>query len=169
MRSIILLLILFSSVITSAQSNMEEIQNEIDRTVWRQFKAAFENLDAELLNDTYGNEVLRVTPAGIDTKSSFKARNIERFKMLKGKSAKVELDFWFESRYSNSNTSYEVGYFRISTQMEGKTSVNYGQFHIVLKKISGHWKITQDWDTTLINGLEIGSKEFERNGENRLY
>ncbi|MGB5822297.1 MAG: hypothetical protein WBG90_22635 [Saonia sp.] len=38
----------------------------------------------------------------------------------------------------------------------------YGQFHIVLKKIAGLWKITQDWDTTTINGNSIGAKDFEK-------
>ena len=148
---------------------MKMTQNEIDKTVWSQFKAAFENLDAESLNNTYANEVLRVTPNRIDTESSFKTANIERFQMLKEKSAKIKLDFWFESRHTNSDTSYEVGFYRISTKMEGKTSVSYGQFHIVLKKISGHWKIVQDWDTAIINGQTIGQKEFECSGENTVY
>jgi ketosteroid isomerase-like protein len=148
---------------------MEIMQNEIDKTVWSEFKAAFENIDANALNAIYADEVLRVTPNGIDTKSHFKAKNIERFQMLNEKSASIKLDFWFESRHTNSDTSYEVGFYKITTKMGDNTSINYGQFHIVLKKISGHWKIVQDWDTTIMNGQTIGQKEFEQNRQNELY
>lgn len=152
-----------------AQSNVEVHQEEIDKTVWTQFKSAFESIDAKALNATYASNVLRVTPSGIDTKDSFKAKNMERFKVLNEKSATINLDFWFESRHTNSDTSYEVGYFKMTTKMEGNTSINYGQFHIVLKKIDDEWKITQDWDTSNINCQAIGQKEFENSGENKIY
>ena len=41
------------------------------------------------------------------------------------------------------------------------TQVHFGQFHIVLKKIDGHWKITQDWDTSTIAGKPITAEVFE--------
>lgn len=169
MRIIVFVCILFTSIIASAQNNKNIMQNEIDKTVWSEFKAAFENIDANALNATYADEVIRVTPNGIDTQNQFKAKNIERFQILKKKSASIKLDFWFESRHTNADTSYEVGFYKITTKMGDNTSINYGQFHIVLKKIEGKWKITQDWDTTVINGNTIGQKEFERNGENKLY
>jgi hypothetical protein len=155
--------------LSSAQVNMEMIQNDIDQSVWKEFKSAFERIDAIALNDLYADQTLRVTPNGIDTENSFKTANVERFQMLKEKSAIVKLDFWFESRHSNSDTSYEVGYYKMATIIDDETSVHYGQFHIILKKISGVWKIVQDWDTTIINGRKIGQKEFERNGENKLF
>ena len=169
MKVIVYLLILFLPIVSLAQKPMKVLQEEIDNTVWKEFKAAFETIDAKALNATYADEVLRVTPNGIDTKNQFKAKNTERFQMLKEKSASIKLDFWFESRHTNADTSYEVGYYKISTTIGNDTSINYGQFHIVLKKIDGNWKITQDWDTTIINGITIGQKEFERNGENKLY
>jgi ketosteroid isomerase-like protein len=152
-----------------AQTNMELLQNEIDKTVWTQFKRAFETIDAEVLNSTYAENVLRVTPSGIDTQNVFKTSNIERFKLLKERAAIMQLDFWFESRQTNSDTSYEVGFYRIKTSMDGTCSTHYGQIHIVLKKLDGYWKIIQDWDTTHLNGKEIGQDEFERNGQNRIY
>ncbi len=38
----------------------------------------------------------------------------------------------------------------------------YGQFHIVLKKIDGNWKITQDWDTDKINGKKLSEEDFDK-------
>eukprot|EP00764_Aduncisulcus_paluster_P009638 gnl/Carplike_NY0171/3211_a4323_402.p1 GENE.gnl/Carplike_NY0171/3211_a4323_402~~gnl/Carplike_NY0171/3211_a4323_402.p1 ORF type:complete len:170 (-),score=8.63 gnl/Carplike_NY0171/3211_a4323_402:147-656(-) len=169
MRTIAIVVFLLSSMIVSAQTNMESLQTEIDHKVWHEFKAAFETIDSKALNAIYADESLRVTPNGIDTQNLFKAKNIERFKMLREKSTKVKLDFWFESRHTNADTSYEVGFYRITSILKDETSVHYGQFHIVLKKISGTWKIVQDWDTTSINGQIIGQEEFDRNGKNKLY
>lgn len=169
MRTLVTLLIIFSSISMKAQTNLKSLQKEIDKTVWAQFKTAFETIDSEALNSVYADEVLRVTPSGIDTQNSFKTKNTERFKLLKEKGAAIQLDFWFENRYTNSDTSYEVGFFKMTTNIDEETSIHYGQFHIVLKKIGGVWKITQDWDTTHINGQEIGQKEFERNGQNKIY
>lgn len=169
MKLLFTILIVFISLSMKAQTNIEVLQNEIDKTVWTQFKASFETINSETLNSIYADDVLRVTPDGIDTQNSFKINNAERFKMLKEKSGIIKLAFWFESRQTNLDTSYEVGYFRMATTLEKETSVYYGQFHIVLKKIDGNWKISQDWDTNTINGQIIGQEEFERNGQNKLY
>lgn len=147
----------------SAQTDVKSIQNEIDKSLWRQFKQAFENLDAEALNQTYADNVLRITPNGIDTEDKFKLGNTAHFEALKSKNAHVSLDFWLDDRKTNETLSYEVGFYRITTTINTSISYNYGQFHIVLKKQNGKWLITQDWDTTSINGNEIGQADFEKN------
>ncbi len=163
-KYLILYTMLVSSVVFAQHDEIKEIQNSIDQEVWKPFQAAFQNLDGEALNDTYADEVLRVTPNGIDTEDSFKVANLKRFAQNKADGVKITLDFWFDSRHTNSSTSYEVGFYRIAaTDKEGATSYNYGQFHIVLQKIDGSWKITQDWDTTTLNGKTISSIDFERN------
>lgn len=147
----------------AAQTATEAIQKEIDQTVWKPFQKAFETLDGDALNATYANQVLRVTPQGIDTKNAFKKRNAERFASNRKNGDKIHLDFWFDSRKTNETTSYEVGFYRIGfTSKGGETQYSYGQFHIVLEKINGQWKITQDWDTATIAGKSITSKEFDK-------
>ncbi|MET1258301.1 hypothetical protein ABV409_03125 [Flagellimonas sp. DF-77] len=151
-----------------AQS-VDEIQTEIDRTVWKPFQKAFERLDGHALNATYAEEVLRATPSGIDTENAFKPKNLERFAKNKEQSLRITLDFWFDSRRTNATTSYEVGFYRIGfTDTEGSTEYAYGQFHIVLRKIDGQWKITQDWDTDTINGVPIGATDFEKRPARRF-
>ena len=163
MKKHLVLCLFFISLFGFAQNEFKEVQNVIDQEVWKPFQKAFENLDGEALNATYAEEVLRVTPNGIDTKNNFKTANLERFKQNKIDAISIALDFWFDSRHTNETTSYEVGFYRIrATTKEGKTSYNYGQFHIVLKKIDGVWKITQDWDTNKINGKTISAKDFEK-------
>ncbi len=147
----------------TAQNTTEAIQNEIDQTVWKPFQKAFETLDGDALNATYATQVLRVTPQGIDTENAFKKGNAERFASNRKNGDKISLDFWFDSRKTNETTSYEVGFYRIGfTSKDGETQYSYGQFHIVLQKIKGHWKITQDWDTATINGKAISKSDFEK-------
>ncbi|MFP2997613.1 hypothetical protein ABN763_16975 [Spongiivirga sp. MCCC 1A20706] len=160
---IIVLLVFVASTNIIAQSNTEIIQNEIDQTVWKPFKNAFESLDAETLNAIYAKKVLRVTPEGVDTKQIFKYKNIERFKQYKKEGLMITLDFWFDSRHTNENTSYEVGFFRITTIANKNIQYSYGQFHIVLQKIGRSWRITQDWDSDHINGKKINAQDFQVN------
>ena len=137
-------------------------QKEIDEQVWTQFDAAFERYDATALNALYAEEVLRVTPAGIDTESRFKLQNSESYAGHYGAGNKRDLQFWFESRHTNATTSYEVGMFKITTTTNGQASSFYGQFHIVIKKLNGTWKITQDWDTAEVNGKLLDADDFGR-------
>lgn len=161
MRKIITLAIMFSFTFVPAQ-DIEFIQKEIDQTLWKPFKAAFENLDAEKLNLLYASEVLRVTPGGIDTENSFKNANFERLNGHKMRNTALQLDFWFDSRHTNANASYDVGFYRMVLTNTHGVDVIYGQFHIVLKKMNGIWKIIQDWDSSSINGKDISVADFER-------
>lgn len=146
----------------NAQTSVETIQAEINRTVWKPFQQAFETLDGDALNATYADQVLRVTPNGIDTKNNFKKSNLERFDQNEAAGESIHLDFWFDSRKTQEDTSYEVGFYRIGfTGSNGKTAYSYGQFHIVLQKINGQWKITQDWDTATLKGKPITAADFE--------
>lgn len=147
---------------TNGQTDIVAIQKNIDKTVWAPFQKAYEASDGKSLNAIYADEVLRVTPDGIDTKNVFKDKNLERLKASKESKTQIKLDFWFESRHTNIDTSYEVGFYRIIITTESKRQEIYGQFHIVLKKIKGIWKITQDRDTTIVNGNRITQKDFSR-------
>lgn len=154
----------------TAQKSPEVIQKEIDQTVWKPFKKAFETVDGKALNNTYAERVLRVTPEGIDTKDAFKRANFERFSQNKKDGVSISLDFWFDDRKTNQTTSYEVGFYRIGFTLKGEdTQYSYGQFHIVLEKLEGFWKITQDWDTTEIAGQKIDKAFFERRQSQKMF
>ncbi|MDH7448037.1 hypothetical protein [Aquimarina sp. 2201CG14-23] len=157
-----LLLLLSLSTNIIGQINVTEIQKNIDQTVWKPFQKAYEALNAESLNAIYADEVLRVTPEGIDAQNEFKRRNQESLKASKENKTQIKLDFWFDSRRTNEDTSYEVGFYKIGITANSETQYIYGQFHIVLKKIKGIWKITQDWDTTTINDKPIIEEDFNK-------
>jgi len=157
-----ILIVAFLVVFNVKGQNVSVLQKEIDFQVWRPFKEAFESMDGEMLNQLYAEDVLRVTPNGIDTHGAFKKANVVRFKERKQSGSKIMLDFWFESRNTNEDTSYEVGVFKIVTISGENESTVYGQFHIVLKKIDDQWLITQDWDNVLVNGKQLGADDFAR-------
>ena len=163
MKKYVFLSVLVFTLSMRAQNTIEDIQKEIDNTVWKPFQKAFQPLDGDALNALSATDVLRVTPNGIDTQNSFKATNAERFSANRKNGESIGLDWWWDDRKTTEDTSYEVGFYRIAfTTAQGKTQYSYGQFHIVLKKIAGHWKITQDWDTAVIAGKKIDSALFEQ-------
>lgn len=153
-------ILLFSSLTWAETDNTW--QQEIDNQVWRPFVKAYESFDGPAFNALYADEVLRVTPAGIDTNGAFKQDNLMRFSNNKHSGASTELDFWFEHRQTNATTSYEVGYFRIQSSNNNEQSTFYGQFHIVLKKENNQWKITQDWDNTIVRGQAVSEADFAK-------
>ena len=161
MKRYIGIIMLFSATFVYAQ-NSKLIQEEIDLNLWKPFKASFENLNAEELNSLYAEEVLRVTPNGIDTENNFHGANTERLAGHQKRNTDLQLDFWFDSRHTNETTSYEVGFYRMILTNTDAIDTIYGQFHIVLKKIGGKWKITQDWDTGSINGTSLSKEDFEK-------
>ena len=156
-----LLLLLAASV--SAESDSDRIQKKIDGTVWKTFKSAFERLDGKALNSVYADQVLRVTPEGLDTDGRFKQSNLTRFEQNQARGDRIELDFWFDSRHTNATVSYDVGFYRVRViSSPGKPDSFYGQFHIVLRNFDGQWKIVQDWDTASIGGRPITAEDFDR-------
>ena len=160
MKKILLILVLSTSGLV-AQVDVSSIQKEIDTTLWRPFQRAFEALDGAAVNAIYADQVLRITPSGIDMKGKFKAQNLKRFATYRKDSIKMNLDFWLDDRKTNQNTSYEVGFYRaMFTLPSGQVDKFYGQFHIVLEKIDGIWKITQDWDSLTINGKPLTAEDF---------
>ncbi len=163
MKAYTSLLFILAITTMTAQIDVITIQKEIDQTVWKPFQKAFETLDGDALNATYADQVLRVTPQGVDTQNAFKKKNAERFAENKKNGDTISLDFWFDSRKTNETTSYEVGFYRIGfIASGGDIQYSYGQFHIVLEKINGQWKITQDWDTATIAGKSITAGDFEK-------
>lgn len=156
------LIVLFFSVTFIFAQDAQLIQKEIDQNLWKPFKTAFENLDGHALNALYAKQVLRVTPKGIDTENKFKDGNLKRFEENRKSLTNIGLDFWLDSRHTNSDTSYEVGFYRMQLTNSGGVSTIYGQFHIVLKKEDDTWKIAQDWDTAMINGNNITAADFEK-------
>ncbi|MEM7298684.1 MAG: nuclear transport factor 2 family protein [Bacteroidota bacterium] len=153
MRQSLSILLVFSFVITYSQS----AQNEIDEQVWKAFTKDWETNDSEGYNAVHSDDVWRINPGRLLVGDEYKNRNSER---MKGQEKKRIIEFSFETRTTNGNNAYEVGYYRITDTVEAKTKYYVGRFHVALKKINDRWKISQDWATDEINGITISPERL---------
>jgi len=161
-KNIILFLFLSVSFQCVAQESDSLTHQEINKMVWKPFCESYAALDVKNYNAVHTDDVIRATPWGIRVGDEFKNHNIERFKANKEKGINRTIELWFEHRISTPLVSYEVGYYKVTYQDDGKTKNSFGRFHCVIKKENGIWKIAQDWDTNKINGVEVTEKDWSK-------
>ncbi|WP_370090044.1 DUF4440 domain-containing protein [Ekhidna sp.] len=154
MKVLIALIILCTCISSSAQT----AQNEIDEQVWKAFTKAWEANDGEGFNAIHSDDVWRINPGRLLVGDEYKSRNAER---MQGQKKEQIIEFSFETRTSNGDNAYEVGYYRITDTSQDEPRYFVGRFHVALKKIEGEWKIVQDWDTGEINGVTITPESVE--------
>ncbi|MDF2178807.1 nuclear transport factor 2 family protein [Aliiglaciecola sp. CAU 1673] len=148
---------LFSAFTSAAPSSVEQ---EINNQVWKPFKAAYEAGDAEKFNDLHTQDVLRSWPGKILQGDEYLETNRRIF--ANPNKPKVNIDFFFESRTQSEDVAYEVGFYRTLFQRPNQEDkVRFGQFHVVLKKQDGKWRISQDRDTDSILGEKISDKHLQ--------
>ena len=140
-------------------------QEAIDRDVWIPFTKAWETNDAELYNSVHTDDVWRINPGRLLIGSEYKARNTER---MQGQETKRLIEFSFETRISNKNNAYEVGYYRITDNSDATPKYFVGRFHVALVKENGKWKIKQDWDTDTINEIKITPESLSERAFNHF-
>ena len=145
------------------------LQKEIDNQIWYPFIKAYGNWDADAFNAIHDKEMLRGSPWGLRTGEEYFTRNIERFEKGKMAGESRNISFTFEYRIHEKEMAYEVGYYKLVSKKENKESIYYGQFHVVLKKKDGQWKIFQDWDADEINGEKMEERHFMKYAGNGVY
>ena len=134
----------------------QDAQTEIDQQVWTKFTNAWEANDGEAFNAIHTDDVWRINPGRLRVGDEYKKRNADR---MNGQKKNSIIEFSFESRSSNENNAYEVGYYRITRSDDGQQFV--GRFHVAIVKIDGVWKIRQDWDTDEINGVALTAESLK--------
>lgn len=132
-------------------------QQEIDEQIWLPFTQAWEDNDGEAFNAIHSDDVWRINPGRLLVGAEYKSRNAEN---MQGQNRERIIEFTFETRTSNGNNAYEVGYYRITDNSQEEPRYFVGRFHVAMKKIDGVWKIIQDWDTGEINGVEITAESL---------
>ncbi|MEQ9465971.1 MAG: nuclear transport factor 2 family protein [Ekhidna sp.] len=145
-------------LITSFLSFSQSAQEEIDTQIWIPFTKAWEANDGAAYNAIHSDDVWRINPGRLLVGDEYKSRNAER---MTGRQQPNIIEFSFEHRMVNGDNAYEVGYYRISNPSIDEPPIHIGRFHVALKKIDGKWKITQDWDTSEINGERITYQSVE--------
>jgi ketosteroid isomerase-like protein len=168
-RTILLFIFVLNGAAPIFSQQDSVLQTEIDTQVWRPFIQAYTNLNAEAYNNLHTADVLRGSPWGLSQGEAYFQRNREHFAKLKSDSLERKIAFTFEYRVQQADIAYEVGYYRLINQRAGDEQRFYGQFHVVLKKENGRWKIAQDWDASSINGLKITEADFLKQAQNGIF
>lgn len=137
----------------------QNAETEINDQIWKPFTAAWEANDGEAYNAVHSDDVWRINPGRLLVGDEYRSRNASR---MTGQKENRIIEFSFETRTSNRDNAYEVGYYRITDYSKEPTAYYVGRFHVALKKVDGKWKIIQDWDTGEINGVKITPKSLEK-------
>lgn len=135
---------------TSIFSQTVSEQSLIDQQVWIPFMESYSNFEGEKFIALHSEKMIRVG------QNNNEIRTIEDYavgirewwpkQILKGEKRKLELRF--TQRIATEIDAFEVGIYKVSYLKEGGSTENhYGQFHVVLKKENGIWKITVDADS----------------------
>ncbi|MBT8262472.1 MAG: nuclear transport factor 2 family protein [Bacteroidia bacterium] len=138
----------------------ENPTEEVNTQIWQAFKTAYEARNSEAFKAIHTKDVLRINDGGIKTADLY-FKSIDNWQTPNNDTG-LSIDFAFENRQYFRNTGYETGYYRvIAFRNEKKRDTFYGQFHVVLKKVAGQWKIAQDFDTETVGGRKIDKTFFE--------
>jgi len=162
-KTVLLFILLQSAGLAFSQSNVnnEAIERKVNEQVWKPFKEAFDSRNWKKFNNLHTDDVLRVSKWGIKLGSEYKESVVRSYS--KKDAPKRTIDFRLEQRIYSINIGYEVGYYRIKYDLANdETKVSYAQFHVLLKKKNGKWKIAQDWDSDQINGASVTADDFAK-------
>ncbi|NNE32913.1 MAG: nuclear transport factor 2 family protein [Winogradskyella sp.] len=156
---IILLLLLCATPLCSAQS-IEDLKAV--NKVWSKFYNAFETLDYSLMAQIHSDELVRVSGGKrIIDYDTYITNYKSRFKQDKLTKQTNTITLRFFERLNNGRTASERGIYKLTKNQGTKNERSYyGQFHVILKKIDGHWKITMDYDSS--EGGTIGEDNFNK-------
>jgi hypothetical protein len=154
------LLIAFLSISYSHSQSKANLQ-QINST-WLKFYKAFATLDYTLMADIHSENLVRISGGkrilDYETYITNYKKSFERDKAT-GQTSEISLRFF--ERLNNDNTASERGIYKlIRNKGTDKEKAYYGQFHVLLKKIDGFWKITMDYDSS--EGGTIGEDDYNK-------
>lgn len=155
MRTLILLFIISTSAFA------QNAQKEINDQVWKPFTKSFGEGNTDVFMGVHSKDLVRSARESqeILTWDQYKKQTAEGNQRRKGDKTKMDLVLRFTERINNNNQAIDVGIYRTSwTLADGKTGVDYGRFHVVLRKENGTWKILVDTDSN--EGGTIGEAQF---------
>ena len=150
----VLILCLFSS---NLYSQKHDIFKQINQDVWVRFYHAFDSLDHKISEEIHAKDVIRI-PANqnlIIGYKSYMAGIQESFNHSKEKKETRSIELRFFERLANDSIASERGIYKfILNKSTDEERTYYGQFHVLLVKRDGKWKILMDYDSNKHNTID---------------
>ncbi|HEX6892723.1 MAG TPA: hypothetical protein VF141_18575 [Chryseolinea sp.] len=155
------LLVLIGMTLLSAAAYAQDAQKEINEQVWKPFISSFNSFDTDGFMAVHSRDVVR-SPRDAKVLLSwneyFTQQQAGDKKQKEDGSTRL-IELRFTERIANSNQAIDVGIYKTTVKnKEGKTSLFYGRFHVVLRKEGSQWKILVDTDSS--EGNTITEKDF---------
>jgi len=150
-------------VVFTSQSNSQSLNNlkEINKT-WEKFYKAYDSLDYKPMAEIHSKKLVRISAGKRITDYETYINNYKtRFEKAKNDNIVNNISLRFFERINNDSIASERGIYkltRINNQAEKQTY--YGQFHVILKKESGMWRILMDYDSN--KESSIGEKNYAK-------
>lgn len=133
---------LCSFLLSMGSSADEHTAREINAHIWVPFIQSYAEGDGNLHASLYSSEIVRVNGGEVQTGQAYIDSMRNYVNSLRSRGGRA-ISFRFTERSNNENTAYETGVFRL---MRNDGTAAYGQFEVIIKKISGRWKLAFDHD-----------------------
>jgi hypothetical protein len=150
MKTVFLSLILVIGY-TSAFSQRDSLQRQINEQVWKPFIQAFNSINTDGFMAVHSKLMTRVIQDGNDIYGYEKYYQQNKLNDDRTKQAnrKRSIELRFIQRIAANGRAFEVGYYKSTNFLpDGKSQSGYGKFHVLLSKENGVWKILMDADAS---------------------
>ena len=161
LKKSIILVLLFTAAIQLSDAQNSNNLKDINK-VWEQFYHAFETLDHQPMADIHSKSLVRIAGGRNIIDYAIYINNYKSsFKASKDANSTNNISLRFFERISNDSVASERGVYKL-VRNKGKSDEQtyYGQFHVIMKKENGAWKITMDYDSSESNS--IGENEYNK-------
>lgn len=153
-RAGLILLFFIASVSVSTAQSLDHLK--AINQVWAKFYQAFETLDYQPMAEIHSKDVVRISGGSRIIDYETYINNYKRqFEANRTNNSTRNISLRFFERLNNDATASERGIYKLTVN-KGKTDEQhyYGQFHVIMKKENGTWKITMDYDSDENNTID---------------
>lgn len=156
MRLVATLILSFLIVSSAIAQNINHFR-QINQDVWESFYKAFDQLDHRNMLEIHHKDLIRI-PADqqmILDYQTYMDNYQKSFAGAKEENSTRAIELRFFERIANDSVASERGIYKLTVDKGFPDERNfYGQFHVLLIKENGKWKILMDYDSNEKNTID---------------
>lgn len=134
----------------SAQLRSRSPLGGLNTDIWRAYRHAYRNGDAQSFLALHGPELIRAGGPAKTITGFPEYGTITRqwFAELTERGDSVDVEFRFTERIVDGALASERGIYRLTARRPGhEPKVTYGRFHTFARRTDGRWRIVADYDS----------------------